>query len=226
MLMVVASAMAISIRLLMNTVKILSAITLNTTGKTTNKFIDLFANNKARTEGQKRKLEKDNEEREKRAKQLDSLLEIGAVTSGQLCLGNHWVLNEAVCDAMQAKYDKDEEKKRIVNEKKSSQVQDEQDKFRASFQRYIQNETLKSEDYRTLLRRFKRSDDSPLRSKVGELMQQWHQRKHRLEDFVPTPAPAGEIHCVRETLQPPAGIFSDSEMSRTMGGGVQVFDES
>jgi hypothetical protein len=61
-----------------------SSIPLNTTGKTTNKFIDLFANNKARTEGQKRKIEKENEEREKRAKQLDELMEIGAVTSGQL----------------------------------------------------------------------------------------------------------------------------------------------
>jgi hypothetical protein len=127
---------------------------------------------------------------------------------------------------MQAKWDKDEEKKKIVNKKKSSQVQKEQEKFRASFQRYIRNETLKSDDYRTLLQRFKRSNDSPLRSKVGEMMQQWQQRKHRLDDFVPTPAAVGEVHSVRETLQPPAGIFSDTEMSGTMGGGVQVFDET
>jgi hypothetical protein len=107
-------------------------ISINTTGKTKNKFVDLFANNKARSEGAKRKIEQENKDREKRAKQLEELMEICAVTSGQLCLGNHWILNNTVCEAMQVKADIDNEKKKIVNEKKATQAQKEADKFHTS----------------------------------------------------------------------------------------------
>jgi hypothetical protein len=61
--------------------------------------------------------------------------------------------------------------------KKASQQEKENEKFRLAYQKYIRNDQLAADDLKTLIRKVKECDDSPLRSKIADLQQQWNRRK-------------------------------------------------
>jgi hypothetical protein len=50
---------------------------------------------------------------------------------------------------------------------------------------------------KNLLKKVRQRDDSPIRSKLADIQQQWQQRKHRIEIFMATPPtePANPVAC-------------------------------
>jgi hypothetical protein len=88
---------------------------------------------------------------------------------------------------MEEKETTEREKKEIVKNKQQQRQQKERTDFTVSYHRYRNNQPLKANDYRNLLRKVRHGDDSPLRSKVTHLQQQWQNRKQRLEQYEITP---------------------------------------
>jgi hypothetical protein len=71
--------------------------------------------------------------------------------------------------------------------KKARQQEKEEGKFRQAYQKYVRNERVVADNLKVLLRKVKERDDSPLRSKIYELQQQWNKRKVPLDLFASTP---------------------------------------
>jgi hypothetical protein len=202
--------------------------TVNTTGTKTNAYIDKIYRHNNRLGGTKRKYEEEKAKWELQQEGIDILADIGQVTSGQLCLRNKWILDNTVRDKVDEKEEADKQKQEEIDQKKSLQEK-ETNKFKETFQRYVSNQRMNATDYRTLLRRVKQKNDSPLRPKLDGLMQQWQQRKHRIEDFIvipvvaPTPVMEVVPPVVGANVPVPVGIFADITNNETMGGATSNF---
>jgi hypothetical protein len=115
----------------------------------------------------------------------------------------------------------DEMGRRIGNEKEKQQecqqkrmkVQAKQsDNFRKSYQKFISNQPLAVADLRNLMNRVKLRDDSPLKTRSADLKQQWEKRKHRYDDFLPTPRSTGETGLI-PVPGPPSTIVQPTVMT-------------
>lgn len=87
----------------------------------------------------------------------------------------------------------EKEKQQSINENKKKRATTAGNKFRSSYLKYVNNNKLVAADYNNLLRKVRQPDDSPLRTKVSELKQQFQQRKNPFYDFmVNLPTPVGD----------------------------------
>jgi benzoyl-CoA reductase/2-hydroxyglutaryl-CoA dehydratase subunit BcrC/BadD/HgdB len=118
------------------------------------------------------------------------------VSSGQLAINNCWSLGPEVLRKMEQKEATEREKRDSIEQKQQQRKQKDNSDFTNSIRRYRNNQPLKANDYKNLLRKIKHSDDSPLRTKVAEMKQQWNKRKHRLDVFMQTPENPNTTLCI------------------------------
>jgi hypothetical protein len=104
-----------------------------------------------------------------------------------LAIRNQWVLGPTVLEKVHEKTLEDEKKMKQAADKKALQSAKDTIKFREAFQRYATQQRLTTADYCTLLRHVKRRDNMLLASKVHDLMLQWEERKHGLDDYLANP---------------------------------------
>jgi hypothetical protein len=150
-------------------------------------YMDALMEDETNGLGRKRKYEERKQQQQERGRQFDSLNNVASLTSGQLAINDVWFLGPNVLGKVREKEDADNEKKRASEIKKAQQQEKEEGKFRQAYQKYVRNERLVADDLKVLLRKVKERDDSPLRSKIAELQQQWNKRKVRLDLFASTP---------------------------------------
>jgi hypothetical protein len=102
------------------------------------------------------------------------------------------------------------------------------DNFRKSYQKFISNQPLAVADMRNLINRVKLLDDSPLKTRLADLKQQWEKRKHRYDDFLPTPRSIGEtglIPVATTTVQNPVLTQEEQIIFDSLGSGTNNFVE-
>jgi hypothetical protein len=149
--------------------------------------------------------------------QLDVLAGITSVTNGQLASNNVRVQEE----------DK-KQKQDVIAVKKDTQQNKSSQQFQQAYQKYVNSERLTASDLRALIKKTKtQRDNSPVRSKMTELQEQWHRRKHRLDDFllpVPQavqPVPVFELPVVHVPV--PTGIFHEEHVEQPIGSESSDF---
>jgi hypothetical protein len=143
--------------------------------------------NEAKSVGYQAKMEAVKKAKEERQGQIDLLLDIGQATSGQLAMGGRYILNKDLYNFVDRKEIADRKKMDDIISKKNVQHEKESNEFRKSYQKYAKNLPLSTTDIRSLIRKVKHRDDSPLKTKTAELKQQWERRRHRLNDYFLNP---------------------------------------
>jgi hypothetical protein len=191
-------------------------IKVNTSGSTVSNYLDCLVAHEIRDAGRKRKYEEQRSKTNDNNQRLDLLKDITKISSGQLASINKWTLGPDVLRKVQEKEDQDQQKKAAIASRKIQQQQKDSTNFRAAFNKYSNNQQLTAADTRTLLKKVRHRDDSPLALRKVDLDQQWEKRKHRLDDFRITPAvPTQNIFV--DAVVPPVPAFLDLPAIQNMG---------
>jgi mRNA-degrading endonuclease YafQ of YafQ-DinJ toxin-antitoxin module len=151
-------------------------------------------------------------QREQQNTAINLLSNITNVTSGQLALNNCWTLGPQVLAKVIEKDNNDKNKQKKIDENKQLRATKQGNRFKLSYQKFMNNHKLLATDMTNLLRKVRQPNDSPLRSKAHELQQQWEKRKHRFEDFlvnVPTPVGDGIISSPTTTAHVPVATVRE-----------------
>jgi hypothetical protein len=147
-------------------------------------MLQAMISEESKSEGRRKKFEEQKRQREQTDQQLTAISTLTSFTSGQMASSNRWILNKDLLEQVKKKEEEDERKRIEGEQKKQSQKDKDTANFRASYHKYISKQRLSTVDYRNLLRRIKEPTDSPIKTKVAELQQQWSNRKHRLDDYI------------------------------------------
>jgi hypothetical protein len=161
----------------------ITTLEVNTTGKRTGIYMETMFRNNDLQQGRARNYEKKKADKALKEKQLEILKKSTQVTSGILACTGCFTLDEDLRDKQREYRDRENLKQQQIQMKKDIQQQQETNKFRASYRKYISNLPLSTTDMKTLIKRVKTKDDSPLRSRMVDIHQQWNRRKHRYDDF-------------------------------------------
>jgi hypothetical protein len=162
---------------------------VNMSGKVCTAYMDCLMDETARRQGSTRRKEERNKLRLEQGANFDKLAGITKVTSGQLAMNDVFCITRQVGEIV---YDKKQEelmKKNEVRQRQQLQKEKESKIFRVAYRKYVKNERLLTVDIRSLLKRVKQPDDSPIKSKMVDLQAQWHRRKFRFDDFLLTSEP-------------------------------------
>jgi hypothetical protein len=161
-------------------------------GPVSNSYMDELLEKQALREGQKRKIEEKKQAQQTHQDLLDRLAGLGRITSGKLADTNHYHLCHNLYDEMGRRIGNEKEKQQECQQKRLKVQAKQTDNFRKSYQKFISNQPLAVADMRNLINRVKLRDDSPVKTRSADLKQQWEKRKHRYDDFLPTPRSIGE----------------------------------
>jgi hypothetical protein len=158
---------------------------MNTNGPAVTGYVDQLLQDKMKDDGRRRRFNADRERGRNNEQRLDALNRITKLSSGQLAVNDHWRLTDKeLLLKAQAKQDSEDQQKQQAAARRYEQTAKSQEKFIVAYNKYASNQNLHSEDLKALIKKVKKKDDTPLRSKITELREQWNRRKHRLMDFV------------------------------------------
>jgi hypothetical protein len=212
----------------------LSIDNLNVEGPVVSSMLDLLVDNKAKSEGHKEKNKEKKRKIEETNNKLALLAEVSNVTSGQLACQNIYTLTcEEVISKVRTTEVNKQQKRSEIDVKKAAQQAKESQQFRQAYQKYANNQRLAASDLRALIRKTKHHrDDSPVRSKMLELQEQWDRRKHRLDDFLlnnanelhepPAVLPNPVLELPGTNLPVPSGIFVEEHVEQPIGSADNI----
>jgi hypothetical protein len=107
-----------------------------------------------------------------------------------------YCITKAVGGKVMERKAEEQRKKSATNQKRRQQKEKDSLLFRTAYRKLVRNERLLAGDICCLLKRCKQPDDSPIKTKMVDLLAQWHRRKLRFDDYlinyVPTPPPVIE----------------------------------
>jgi hypothetical protein len=200
-------------------------ITVNTSGPAVSSHLDILVEEMAKAEGRKRKYEEQQKEREEKQNDLDLLEKLTRFTSGQLAHANHYVLDQMVLDGAEKKENEEKQKQHESEQRKTIAKNKEDDGFQKAYQKYMLGQPLAMVDMKHLLRKVKHRDDSPIRSKVGEIPQQWDKRKHCFDVFMPTPNVNNNVPVARTIVRDPVLRLAEEIIFDGAGSADRVLSD-
>jgi hypothetical protein len=160
---------------------LLDIASINTSGSKFNGFVDLFVNESIRDEGRRKKYELEVQATRERNEGFSKLSAIARLTSGQLGVVGHFNLDAEVYEKAKVRQQEQDIKIRNALEKKQDCKNKAENKFNGAYTKYKENkENLRADDLKVLLRRVQRKNDSPIRTKIRDLQDQFHRREQRL----------------------------------------------
>jgi hypothetical protein len=157
------------------------ADTLNPVSQRYLSTLDKLIGDRLKSEGRKRKYEDIVSKTTTKAQKIQHLEKMLNVSSGKLACNNIFCLDKNVRDRMLIDDNNKRKKQCEVHARKEQQQQKQQQTFRNAAIKYFGGRTLVSADLRSILKHTALPTDSPIRSKVQELRDQLHRRRHRIE---------------------------------------------
>jgi hypothetical protein len=150
-----------------------------------NGYIDLFVEKSVKSAGRRKKREEIALMKEDKQKRIAAINEIGRLTSGKLaCIDHYCLTDDVILRKAEEQYNNEIAAKQKSEMFKKNRQQKSDEKAKEAFRKYSNNENLRNDDYRALLKRVQQPDDSPIRTKTKELEQQFNIRKRRLDDML------------------------------------------
>jgi hypothetical protein len=162
---------------------------VNTDGAASSGLLETLLEEKAKEIGRINKYEERKKQQQTMEERYNALTGAGTLTSGQLAINNIWQLNgDELLAKLEEKEQLEQQKRSDSEAKKAAQQEKENMSFTESYHKYRNNQKLAGNDMKHLLRKVREANDSPLRTKIADLRQQWEKRKNRLDLFSTTPS--------------------------------------
>jgi hypothetical protein len=164
---------------------LLDIASINTSGTRFNGFVDLFVKESIKDEGRRKKHEEYVQATKVREEGFSKLSNIARLSSGQLGVAGHYNLDEEVYQKVKLRQQEQDIKLQNAMQKREDSKKKANQKFNDAFAKYkANNQILRADDYKQLLRKIHRKNDSPIRTKITELQNQFRTREQRLFGMV------------------------------------------
>jgi hypothetical protein len=125
---------------------------------------------KGRTDALKKK-KKENDEMISSA---DRLKDMTRIRSGKFASSSHYHVGVDICDKVKRNFEAKRVKESVKHAKRAKVVDVNNEKYKIVMAKISEGEALRSKDYRTLMQQYKKPDDSPIKSRLSEVREQWN----------------------------------------------------
>jgi hypothetical protein len=156
--------------------------TINIHGNIASSKLNMLINDEAKSEGRKRQYEEYKAMSDMKQAKIDRLNKMLGVSSANLAAAAVYTLGTDVADILRVK-DKEETLKKLNTMNRKQAMETKQDERFLTAARKYKNKTtpLNYTDMKALLKKASKPDESPLKSKIAELTEQYHRRNHHIK---------------------------------------------
>jgi hypothetical protein len=145
--------------------------------------LDLLIQDEAKSLGRKRKYDEYKASSDNKEIKLQKIQAMLGISSANLAGASLYTLDRDITEVLRVKDNEELRKKTVATNRKEVIDTKARERFLTAALKYKDSKSLNATDMKALLRKVTEPNDSPIKTKITELSQQYHRRQHRVQEL-------------------------------------------